>query len=551
MTSHTQCRETRQPSFKPIAKVLVVMLAVATLVPAALSQGRAPRDGKNSPAMPLSSDKIDSTVAAAMRAFRVPGVAVGIVKDGKLVFAKGYGVRELGKPGPIDADTLFQIGSNTKAFTAAALAILVDEGRIRWDDKVTDYLPEFRLYDPYVTREFTIRDLLTHHSGLGLGAGDLMFFPPTDMTRAEIIHNLRYLKPASSFRSKYDYDNLLYMVAGQIIPQVTGKSWEEFVTEKIIGPLQMAPCAASYGRINDRSNMAAPHVVTNGELKAVAVLNMDTIGPAGTINCSIRGMAEWLKTQLAEGKAPSGQQLFSAERGNEMWTLDTPIPVSPILSAMYGAHFSGYGLGWFLIDTHGYKRVYHEGGVLGTVTWVSMIPELHLGVIVFTNQQNDAAIEAIGGQILDAYLGVPSRDWVAIAKGIMDARDNAASAVETTAAEITATAGAPPLPLDSYVGTYNDPWRGDALVRKEGNRLVLRISRTKFLEGPLVHYSGNVFIVRWNDRSLAADAFVRFEQGFSEQVVGMTMQAVSPSTDFSFDFQDLDFRKINATVSGP
>ena len=535
------------PLHRWISTVFVATLTVATVAPPALSQATI----SSKPALAISPDKIDRTVAAAMLAFQVPGVAVGIVKDGKLIFSKGYGVREMGKPGRIDADTLFQIGSNTKAFTAAALAMLVDQGKIHWDDKVIDYLPEFRLYDPYVTREFTIRDLLTHHSGLGLGAGDLMFFPPTDMTRAEIIHGLRYLKPASSFRSKYDYDNLLYMVAGQIIPKVTGKSWEDFLTENIIEPLHMAPCAASYGRITDRSDLAAPHVVTNGELKAVAVLNMDTIGPAGTINCSIRGMAEWLKTQLAEGRAPSGQQLFSADRSKEMWTLVTPTPPSRLLSTMYNAHFSGYGLGWFLSDTRGYERVYHEGGVLGSVTWVSMIPELNLGVLVFTNQQNDAAIEAVGGQILDAYLGVASRDWVAIGKGFMDERDNEGSTVEKAAAAVVAAGGRPPLPLDAYVGTYHDPWRGDAFVRKADGGLVLRISRTVFLEGPLVHYSGNIFIVRWNDRSLRADAYVRFEQGFSEEVVGMTLNAVSPNTDFSFDFQDLDFKKTESTLADP
>jgi CubicO group peptidase (beta-lactamase class C family) len=505
--------------------------------------------GLSQSATPISPEQIDSTVASAMKAFQVPGVAVGIVKDGKLIFAKGYGAREVGKPGRIDADTLFQIGSNTKAFTAAALAILVDEGKLHWDDKVIDHLPQFRLYDPYVTREFTIRDLLTHRSGLGLGAGDLMFFPATDMTRGEIIHGLRYLKPATSFRSTYAYDNLLYMVAGQIIPSVTGQSWEDFLTDRILGPLHMAPCAASYGRITDRSNLAAPHVVSNGEIKAVAVQNMDAIGPAGTINCSIRGMSQWLMTQLAAGKTPSGRPLFSAERSQEMWTVTTPVRVNPVLTAMYGSHFSGYGLGWFLSDTHGYERVNHTGGVLGTVTWVSMIPELDLGVLVFTNQQNDGAIEAIGGQILDAYLGVAHRDWVAIAKGVMDERGGSASAVETAAAQVAATAGPPPLPLDAYAGTYQDPWRGDAVVRRVGERLVLRFSRTQYLEGPLVHYSGNIFIVRWNDRSFDADAYVRFEQGFGEQITGMTMQAVSPATDFSFDFQDLDFKKVKAPTT--
>ncbi|MEP7243345.1 MAG: serine hydrolase, partial [Gammaproteobacteria bacterium] len=381
--------------------------------------------------------------------------------------------------------------------------------------------------------------------GLGAGAGDLMFFPATDMSREEIIHGLRYLKPVSSFRSAYAYDNLLYMVAGQIIPVVTGKSWEDFLTERILGPLHMAPCAVSYGRIADRSNVAAPHVVSDGEAKPIAVVNMGAIGPAGTINCSITGMSKWLQTQLARGKTPDGQQLFSEERGKEMWTVTTPTPLNPVLSAMYHSHFSGYGLGWELSDTRGYERVAHTGGVLGTVTWVSMIPELSLGVLVFTNQQNGGAIESIGGQILDAWLGEPQRDWVAIAAGIMAERDSKGLAAEEAAAKAAAAAGPPTLSLASYVGTYHDPWRGDAWVRRDGDDLFLRISRTSSLEGRLTPYSGNIFIVRWKDRSLGADAYVRFEQAFGEKVTGMTMDRVSPSTDFSFDFQDLNFAKAD------
>ena len=345
----------------------------------------------------------------------MPGIAVGIVKDGKLVFAKGYGVREHGKPGQVDADTLFQIGSNTKAFTAAALAILVDEGKIRWDDKVLDHLPQFRMYDPYVTREFTIRDLLTHRSGLGLGAGDLMFFPPTDFTRADVMHGLRFLKPVSSFRSQFDYDNLLYMVAGEIIPAVTGQSWEDFVEKRIMDPLKMRPCAATYGRIPDRGDVAAPHVVVEGKLTAIPVANIDVVGPAGTINCSINGMSKWLQTQLAAGKSPDGQQIFSAERRDEMWTMNTILPVDPEEGALTGTHFNGYGLGWGLEDSFGRKRVSHTGGVPGTVTWVNLIPELNLGLLVFTNQQSGSAMESIGRQILDAYLGAPKRDWVEFA----------------------------------------------------------------------------------------------------------------------------------------
>ncbi len=497
------------------------------------------------PVLPISAANIDATAIRAMKVFDVPGMAVGIVKDGKLIYAKGYGVREYGKPELVDADTLFQIGSNTKAFTAAALSILVDEGKIHWDDKVIDYLPQFRLYDPYVTREFTILDLLTHRSGLGLGAGDLMFYPSTDFTRAEIIHGLRYLKPVSGFRTKFDYDNALYMVAGEIIPAVTGKTWEDFVKERILDPLQMRSCAASYDRIIERSDIASPHAVVEGKLRVVPVEHLSAVGPAGSINCSINDMAKWLATQLAEGRMPLGQTLFSAERSSDMWSMHTIEPIDPALAALTRTHFKGYGLGWDLEDEFGYKRVSHTGGVPGTVTWVTMIPELKLGIMVFTNQDNGSAMQAVGNQILDAYVGAPKRDLVGMLKSRMEGRTAGATTVEDEVAKTAAHAPPPPLPLDAYAGRYTDAWRGDATVRQEGGRLVLKISRAQDLEGALSPYRGNIFIVRWNNRALEADAYVRFAQGFENKIDGMSMQAISPETDFSFDFQDLDFRKTD------
>ncbi|MFC3052330.1 serine hydrolase [Kordiimonas pumila] len=533
-------------------KHIHTLFSTATVFALALCSGISPvwaqavptGPAETTPVMPITVDKIDNTVARAMAAFQVPGMAVGIVKDGKLVFAKGYGVREDGKSDQVNADTIFQIGSNTKAFTAAALAILVDEGKLRWDDKVIDHLPQFKMYDSYVTQEFTVRDLLTHRSGLGKGAGDLMFFPATDMSRDEIMHGLRYLKPVSSFRDKYDYDNLLYMVAGQIIPAVTGQSWEDFITERIFKPLQMSDCSARYDLITNKGNVAAPHVVIDSKVHVVPVMDMRAIGPAGTINCNITGMSKWLEAQIGHGETLNGKQLFSAARSAEMWDVVTPTPKTPLLETMYGTHFSGYGLGWNLSDAHGQMRVHHTGGVLGTVTWVSIVPDLGLGVLVFTNQQNGAAMESVGGQILDAYLGQEGRDWVGIAQAMMAQRAANAAEVETEAAKVTERAGLPTLPLSSYAGTYTDAWRGDATVKLQGDKLILKFSRTKNLEGPLTPYSGNIFIVRWKDRSLDADAYVRFEQGFDGKAVGMTMRAVSPATDFSFDFQDLDFRKV-------
>ena len=244
---------------------------------------------------------LDAHTARVLKEFEVPGLAIAIVKDGKVVLTKGYGVRKLGDPTPVDEHTLFGIASNTKAFTGAALAILVDEGKLSWDDPVTKHLPQFQMYDPYVTREMTIRDLLTHRSGLGLGAGDLMFWPQTTFTRDEIVHNLRYIKPASSFRSRYAYDNILYLVAGQIIPAITGKSWDDFVKERIFVPLGMTESNTSAKAIKPGVNAVSPHTKIEGKLTPIPFNDLDNTAPAGAINSNVVDMAKWVVVQLDKG----------------------------------------------------------------------------------------------------------------------------------------------------------------------------------------------------------------------------------------------------------
>jgi hypothetical protein len=268
------------------------------------------------------------------------------------------------------------------------------------------------------------------------------------------------------------------------------------------------------------------------------------VGGAGTINCSINGMAKWLETQLNLGTAPDGLRLFSSDRSAEMWSINTVEPLDADMAALTRSHFLGYGFGWNISDEFGRKRVAHTGGVPGIVTWVSLIPELQLGVLVFTNQQDGAAMEAVGHQILDAYLGAPRRDWVAMAAAYRSKRLAQAAAIEAEATKTALTATPPTLALAAYVGRYDDPWRGGATVRLEGDKLVLKFGHTRELEGLLAPYAGNSFIVHWNNRALNADAYVRFTQGFGPMVEGMTLRAVSPATDFSFDFQDLNFRKI-------
>lgn len=496
---------------------------------------------------PLKTIDIDGLVKRTMAAYHVPGIAVGIVKDGKLVFAKGYGVRELGKPGAVDPDTLFGIASNSKAFTAAALAILVDEGKIHWDDRVIDYLPGFRLYDPYVTREFTIRDLLTHRSGLGLGAGDLLFFPNADFTRKDVLHALQYFKPVTSFRSEFAYDNNLYIVAGEIIPAVTGQSWEDFVTNRILEPLHMAPCVASQARLTDRSNVASPHATL--EAKPIAVVPDDTrmLAAAGGIQCNITGLAKWEITQLGHGQAGSGPRIFSEAQGAEMWKPQTIVYPTGKRAELTHTHFGAYGLGWGLEDFEGYKRVAHSGGLDGMVTYQSLIPELNLGVMVLTNADEGAAFTTIALQIMDAYTGAGKRDWLAITQEMQAqrSRDQAksdAGRVPSPAAGVDLSK----LDLDPYVGTYADAWRGQATVTREAQTLTLTFSHTSELSGALTALRPGLFVVHWKNRAINADAYVRFREDLKGAVEGFTMEAVSATTDFSFDFQDLDFHRVPA-----
>ncbi|HEV2532761.1 serine hydrolase [Phenylobacterium sp.] len=502
-----------------------------------------------SPALPVGAQPqdIDRLAARIQKTFDVPGMSVAIVKDGKVLFAKGYGVREAGKPDKVDADTLFGIGSNTKAFTVAALAILVDEGKLSWDDKVIDRLPGFRLYDPYVTRELTVRDLLTHRSGLGLGSGDLMLFPVSDFTRAEIIHNLRYLPPASSFRSKFAYDNLLYIVAGDLVPAVTGMSWETFVQTKILDRLGTG-CAATVSLIAGR-NVAMPHVVVGDRMTVVTPDPSTAYDPAGSIQCNASGMAAWAELQLAGGKFRDGSALFTRARQKEMWMPQTIVAPLPESAAATQTHFRNYGLAWFIEDYQGALRITHTGGLVGMVSYVSLLPEQHLGVIVLTNQQSGGAMSAMMQSLLDPFLGKPAKDWVKVWADRQAEQAKLADAADRDAeAAIKSAGGRAFLPLDAYVGVYHDSWRGDVTVRKQGDKLRMVFSRTSDMAGDMQVMKGNVFAVRWDDKTLKADALVNFRTGMDGKVSGMTMAPLSPTTDFSFDFQDLDFVRTAATA---
>jgi CubicO group peptidase (beta-lactamase class C family) len=491
---------------------------------------------------------IDALAERARAAFAVPGLSVAVVKDGAVVLAKGYGVKKLGESAPVGAGTLFGIASNTKAFITASLAILVDEGKLSWDTRVVDVLPGFAMYDPWVTREMQVRDLLSHCNGLGLGAGDLLFFPQTDFTVAEIIQKLRYIKPATSFRTTYAYSNLGFVAAGEVIRAVTGKSWDEFVRDRVFAPVGMTASNTSIAAFKAGDDVATPHAEADGVLKPVAWENLDNSGAAGAINSNADDLARWLIVQLDKGKLPGGDaRLFSADRSREMWTVHTTIPVGtpPAPLAAVAPHFAGYGLGWFLRDYRGHQIANHGGGLIGLTSRVFLVTDARIGVAVLTNSETPAS-GALCWSIVDLLLDAPPTDWIDILKRQSDDEAARAKEKEAQASSARAPSSTPSLPLEGYAGRYADAWYGEATIASEGDHLVLRFAHTQGLVGTLEHWLHDTFIVRWRDRALRADAYVTFTIDPAGKVAQMTMKPVSELTDFSFDFQDLLFKPVAA-----
>lgn len=492
---------------------------------------------------PIRSKDIDKLVNRVTETFNVPGIAVAVIEDDRIVHMKGYGVSSLATGKKTDENTLFAIASNSKAFTAAALAILIDEGRLTWETKVIDIIPEFRLYNEYVTADFNITDLLTHRSGMGLGAGDLMLWPDSStFTREEIIHNLRYLRQVSSFRTKYDYDNLLYIVAGEVVSRVSGQSWEQFIEDRIMQPLGMDRSSASLQRAKDYSNIIDAHVPVDGVLQVVPKYYGEILNPAGGIISSVSDMSKWVIMQLNGGRfgENNNSRLFSEKVHREMWTPVTLMPVS--VKNPYKSHFSAYGLGWNLTNAGGFLQVSHTGGLNGIVTQVTMIPEIKLGIIVFTNQQESAAYNSITNTIKDAYLGVRGNDWVdSLYESLVQRNTNARKVTDEIWAKVESHSANTDIFIDHsvYTGIYTDTWLGDIHINSIEGRLRFRSVRSPGLRGDMFYYTGNTFVVKWDDRYMDADAFVIFTLDREGKAISFTMEPVSPLTDFSYDFHDL------------
>jgi len=499
----------------------------------------------------ISAREVDHLVEDAMEKFSVAGVAVGIVKDGEIVHARGYGVKSVDSKEKVDEYTSFAIASNSKAFTTTALALLVEDGKISWQDRVIDHIPEFRMYNDYVTLNFNIQDLLTHRSGLGLGAGDLQKWPSgSDFTMADMLTNFQYFEPVSAFRTRYDYDNILYLVAGELIKRISGMPWEVFVKKRIMDPLGMDHSYTLPPGLSGAENLASPHLAIDGELKIIPYYELDPDkinGAAGGVLSNAEDLCRWMLVHLNGGKYGEEleRQLFTVESQREMWKIHTTMEVKP--DPRYRPHFSGYGLGWRLGDMNGNLVVSHTGDLSGMLSKTIMVPDLELGVVVLTNSYygGAAVFQAVSQTIVDSYLGLDDYGWTEKYLETYQERSGHSEAVVKAVWETVESASDDHIKPEDFVGVYEDNWFGSINVQLRGNQLWFSSQRSPRLTGPMYFYNANTFAIRWESREMDADAFALFGLNEDGKAVTIQMKGIAPDIDFSYDFQDLFFRRVD------
>jgi CubicO group peptidase (beta-lactamase class C family) len=495
----------------------------------------------------ISSQQIDSLVAVALLKFKVAGAAVAVVKDGKVIHSKGYGLADINSKKAVNEKTNFQIASNTKAFTTTALAILEEEGKLKWTDKVIDHIPEFKMYNNYVTENFNIQDLLTHRSGLALGVGDLMFFPDgSDFTIKDVVSCFQYFKPVSAFRTKFDYDNLLYMVAGEVIARVSGMSYELFVQRRIIEPLQMNNTFVGSLQ-KDKSNLAAPHSSESGTIKIIDSYDIGIADAAGVIFSNVADMSKWMLLHLNKGKYGSDLKspLFSLKNHREMWRIHTVLETNN--NPRYNSHFNGYGLGWGLTDVVGKFEVSHTGGLPGMLSIVSMYPDLNLGIVILTNTENggEGLFSSIANTIADSYLGLDDYAWIDKMVAWRNEDKNEEDSITNKTWEKVDLAKKIKVKNENFIGIYADKWFGNVEVFEKNKQLWINCFRSPKLNGPMAFYNENTFAIKWEYQAMNCDAFAMFSFDNTGKAQSIKMKGISPNIDFSFDFQDLDLKRID------
>lgn len=483
---------------------------------------------------------LDQYIETVLKTFEVPGISVSIVKDGKILLAKGYGIKKLGEPDPVDANTLFSIASNSKAFTATALAILVEEGKLNWDDRVIDHLPWFKMADSYVTTHLTVRDLLVHHSGLLSYSGDLMLFPPSTYSRREILEKLEKLPLVHDFRSTYAYDNILYLAAGEVIKVLSGREWEDFVKERIFDKVGMPGSVSRHSEFGKRPNISAAHDKIGGKVGLVEDYMEQNIGDAsnaaGGILSNANDMSNWMITQLDSGRTPSMQRLFKPESTLQLWKVIRPIPVTKVSKGLKPSQmdFFGYALGFRAYNYQKYKVIGHGGKLGGFVSQVAMVPDLKLGITVLTNQESTAAYWSIIYHVLDYYEKNPTFDWI---KAFSDEQVLATSRLAESQRKNLVKpdpAGKYTLPLTKFTGDYRDEIYGDVSLRDSPSGILLEFKQLPHLNAVLNYFQYNTFIATMKNKSLKADSYVTFALNPDGSVDQIKLKIIDPDSDLTF-----------------
>ncbi|MDP5101632.1 MAG: serine hydrolase [Nonlabens sp.] len=470
---------------------------------------------------------LDRYISQTQKDWNIPGLSVAIVKDGAIVYEKGFGTMNVETGGTPDQHTLYAIASNTKAFTAAIIAQLVEEGTLKWDDKVQRYLPYFEVYDPTISGMVTVADLLSHNVGLGTFSGDGIWYKST-LSTEEVVRRIKFVPQAYDFRAGYGYSNLMFITAGDLIEKVTGKSFKENVTERILKPLEMSNTVVSVKDFGANKNVATPHAMKNGENYTIPWVGWDNVQSTGGIISSVHDMGKWMILNMNHGMNGT-DTLFTKASRNKMWNVNNPFPVNQITRNSTGSQYSGYGLGWFMGDYHGHYRVRHGGGYDGMISTVQMLPDEKLGVVVLTNGVK-APTNAIAYYIFDRFLNRDKKDW---SKEMLDSYD--AGVKEDTriadrkALQVNGTK--PRISKEKITGTYHTPIYGNFEIKEMNGELNLLWEHTPLLNAKLKHFHYDVYEIAWNEP----------QAWFSFGTLKIETDAYDKVTGFSFDVPNDDF----------
>lgn len=484
-------------------------------------------------------NRLDAVLQEAQVTFNLPSVSMSVVHKGELVWSQSHGKTDANGTQNTNTESLYAVASNTKAFTSAALAQLVDAGKLDWNDRVQDYLPDFELYDPYVTSELRIADLLCHRSGLETFSGDLLWYG-SNWSADEVLRRARHLKPTSPFRTQFGYQNILFIAAGKVIEQVTGKPWAETVRDSLLIPLGMERALLSTADLEGMDNVSLPHnELDDGELTTIDWVNWDNMAPAGALITSVNGMAKWMIAQLDSGRV-TDQRLWSKAQTNTMWTMHTPIPVSSFYAnQLPSMHFRGYGLGWELGTLHGRKTVGHSGGYDGMISRQMLVPEEKLGIFIATNT-NSSVPWALGfdalGILLNNDKGTPLIDYLQERRAAEPAAQAAAQA-ELLASRVPNSS--PSLPLESYAGSYTDKMYGNLSVRLDGEQLHFDFIPTPLFKGHFEHWHFDTFRLHWETQMMLPSGTAHFRLNPSGEVESLDINVPNPD----FDFTEFNFVK--------